>query len=214
IWLDQAISFLEADIWRYYLVKIRPETSDSNFSYDGLQAAVNADLNDTLGNFVHRVFTFIFNYFGGVVPSPRVLTAEDEEMLAAVERAFAEVDGLLADVKERQALEAAVQLARDGNVYFNRREPWKLVKTNRDEAAAVLYTAAQTVGALGLLIYPFTPETSKRIIEMFEEKHRPITWQGDKPWKIPPGTKIKKPTPLFEKLTDEKLETIKAAQPS
>ncbi|MCS6769373.1 MAG: class I tRNA ligase family protein, partial [Candidatus Caldarchaeum sp.] len=212
IWLDQAIAMLEADVWRYYLVKIRPETGDSNFSYDGLQAVVNADLNDSLGNFVHRVLTFVSNYFDGRVPEPSALGDEDRAMLEAVERTFAEVRGLLAEVRERQALETAVQLAREGNVYLNRREPWKLVKSSREEAGAVLYTASQAVKALALLLHPFTPNTSERILAMLSEKPAEALWTGDRPWLLPPGARIAKPTPLFEKLTDEKLESIKAGQ--
>ncbi|MDW8359477.1 MAG: methionine--tRNA ligase [Candidatus Caldarchaeum sp.] len=212
IWLDQAIAMLEADVWRYYLVKIRPETGDSNFSYDGLQAVVNADLNDSLGNFVHRVLTFVSNYFDGKVPEPSALGDEDRAMLEAVERTFAEVRGLLAEVRERQALETAVQLAREGNVYLNRREPWKLVKSSREEAGAVLYTASQAVKALALLLHPFTPNTSERILAMLSEKPAEALWTGDRPWLVSPGARIAKPTPLFEKLTDEKLESIKAGQ--
>ncbi|MCS7137831.1 MAG: class I tRNA ligase family protein, partial [Candidatus Caldarchaeum sp.] len=99
-----------------------------------------------------------------------------------------------------------------GNVYLNRREPWKLVKSSREEAGAVLYTASQAVKALALLLHPFTPNTSEKILAMLSEKPAEALWTGDRPWLLPPGARIAKPTPLFEKLTDEKLESIKAGQ--
>ncbi|MEM4281807.1 MAG: methionine--tRNA ligase [Candidatus Caldarchaeum sp.] len=212
IWLDQAIAMLPADVWRYYLVKIRPETSDSNFSYDGLQAVVNADLNDSLGNFVHRVLTFVVSYFDGMVPEPARLADEDRGMLDVVGKTFDEARALFNEVRLRQALEAVMQLAREGNVYLNRREPWKLVKTNREETAAVVYVAAQAVKALALLLHPFTPDTAERMLRMLSETGREFSWVGERPWHLSPGTRIAKPTPLFEKLSDERLESLKAGQ--
>ncbi len=209
IWLDQAIKMIEADVWRYYLIKIRPETGDSNFSYENFQSVVNSDLNDSLGNFVHRVLTFITNYFNGQVPQPTALSEEELTMAEKIRKAFADVRMLLADVRERQALEAAIQLVRDGNVYLNRREPWHLVKTDRDAAAAVIHTAAEVVKAVALLLYPFIPATSINILEMLSYKDGAISWLGEKPWSLPPGRPIAKPKPLFKKLSDEYMEKIK-----
>ncbi len=214
IWLDQAIAMLEADIWRYYLIKIRPETGDTNFSYDGLQAVVNSDLNNDLGNFVHRVLTFINNNFDGKIPEATDLTEEDKAMLTAIEKTFNEVDSLLSEAREKQALETVIQLAREGNVYFNRREPWRLVKTRKEEAATVLHVAAQVLKALALLLSPFTPATTHRILELIGQRETALTWLGEKPWHLPAGTPIAKPVPLFEKLSEEKLNAIRAGASS
>jgi len=210
IWLDQAIQLLDADIWRYYLVKIRPEMGDSNFSYEGLQAAVNADLNDSLGNFIHRILTFITNYYGGVVPEPSEMTEEDRSMLEAIERTYTEVRRLFEEIKERQALECVIQLARDGNTYLNRKEPWKQVKTDRAAAATTLYTAAQVVKALALLLAPFTPTSSQQILNLVGEGGLEIDWRGERPWTLRAGTRLERPKPLFQKITDEGLERLKA----
>ncbi|MEM4560829.1 MAG: methionine--tRNA ligase [Candidatus Caldarchaeum sp.] len=212
IWLDQAVKMLEPDVWRYYLVKIRPEMGDSSFSYDGLQAVVNADLNDSLGNFVHRVLTFVVSFFDGVIPEPGVLADEDRAMLGVVEKMFNEVRALLREVRLRQALEAVMQLAREGNVYLNRREPWRLVKTGRQEASAVVYVAAQAVKALALLLHPFTPRTAERILDMLSEPLEGVSWLGDGPWRLASGKRVGRPTPLFEKLSDERMERIRAGQ--
>jgi methionyl-tRNA synthetase len=210
IWLDQAIQLLDADVWRHYLVKIRPEMGDSNFSYEGLQAAVNADLNDNIGNFIHRVLTFISNYFDGLVPEPGELTPEDKAMHEEIEKTFTEVRKLFEEIRERQALECVLQLAREGNTYLNRREPWKVVKMDRAAAATILYTAAQIVKALALLLSPFTPTTSQRILELVGEGGLQPVWSGEKPWILRAGTRLGRPKPLFEKITDEGLERLRA----
>lgn len=97
---------------------------------------------------------------------------------------------------------------RDENV---QQTPAVEFRRKKQDAPTVLDVAAQAVNALFLLLYPFMPETSKRILEMVgvEVKH---SWTGEKPWQIAAATPIKKPTPLFEKLTDEKLKIMKQAQ--
>jgi methionyl-tRNA synthetase len=59
IFIDEALQLFPADYWRYYLMATRPETKDSNFSWELFIEKVNSDLNDTFGNFIHRTLTFI-----------------------------------------------------------------------------------------------------------------------------------------------------------
>lgn len=43
-----------SDVWRYYLLAHRPETSDSEFTWDAFIRANNSSLVNNLGNFVNR----------------------------------------------------------------------------------------------------------------------------------------------------------------
>ena len=71
IWMHEALELFPADYWRYFLMATRPETKDSNFSWEIFIEKTNADLNDTFGNFVHRTLTFINTQFGGEIPAPQ-----------------------------------------------------------------------------------------------------------------------------------------------
>ena len=62
-------------------MSIRPEVKDTNFSWTTLIEKVNSDLNDTLGNFIHRTLTFINKQFGNVVPQPSGLDVKDKMLL-------------------------------------------------------------------------------------------------------------------------------------
>jgi len=73
VWIDEALELFPADYWRYTLIANRPETKDANFTWAIFLEKVNADLNDTLGNFVHRTLTFITRYYGGKVPRTKRL---------------------------------------------------------------------------------------------------------------------------------------------
>jgi methionyl-tRNA synthetase len=58
VFMDQALSILPADYWRWWLLSHAPESSDSEFTWENFQTSVNKDLADVLGNFVSRVTKF------------------------------------------------------------------------------------------------------------------------------------------------------------
>src|SRR5690606_30594893 len=68
VFMDQALSILPADYWRWWLLSHAPENSDSEFTWENFQVSVNKDLADVLGNFVSRVTKFCVSKFGNTVP--------------------------------------------------------------------------------------------------------------------------------------------------
>lgn len=45
---------IPADIWRFYLLYVRPESQDSSFSWNDLALKNNSELLSILGNFINR----------------------------------------------------------------------------------------------------------------------------------------------------------------
>jgi methionyl-tRNA synthetase len=68
VFMDQALSILPADYWRWWLLSHAPENSDAEFTWENFQASVNKDLADVLGNFVSRVTKFCRAKFAETVP--------------------------------------------------------------------------------------------------------------------------------------------------
>ena len=54
---------IPADVYRFYLLYVRPETQDSVFSWSDFVLKNNTELLNNLGNFINRVLTFIVNNF-------------------------------------------------------------------------------------------------------------------------------------------------------
>jgi methionyl-tRNA synthetase len=59
---------IPVEVWRYYLLSMRPESQDSVFQWDDFAAKSNAELNDNLGNFINRTLKFIYARFDTTVP--------------------------------------------------------------------------------------------------------------------------------------------------
>jgi methionyl-tRNA synthetase len=216
IFIDEALELLPADYWRYFIMATRPETKDSNFSWEILIEKVNADLNDTFGNFVHRTLAFINAQYNSQVPQPKALEESDKQILETLEEKVTIIAKEIEDCKLQSAANNVIGISRIGNQYLNEKEPWNLIKKNKDKAGNVIYVAAQIVKALAIISAPFIPFAA-------EELWKTLNLQGsihEQKWNealnpLPAGHRIAKAKPLFQKIEakakelDEKLEKVR-----
>ena len=213
IWIDEALELFPTDYWRFFLMATRPENKDSNFSWDVFLEKVNADLNDTLGNFIHRTLTFINTKFGGEIPYPK-LTEEDQAVLQVMREKVETVTKEFEETKLQSAANTLISMGRVGNQYLNEKEPWKLVEIDKEKAGTVLYVTAQVVKAIAVVSAPLMPNTAERIWQILKldgKVHTSMWTEALKP--LESGHLIAKATPLFQKINadEKKLDEMLAA---
>ncbi len=214
IWIDEALELFPADYWRYTLIANRPETKDTNFSWAIFLEKVNADLNDTLGNFVHRTLTFITRYYAGQVPTSKGLDEVDKKVLQLIQKTFEKVDNGFEKFQLQDATREILDLSREGNKYLNDKKPWKTIKEDIQLTANTLYVSVQIVKALSVLLEPIIPFTCEKLREFLNLPPN-LKWE-DAVKPLPTGHKINEPEPLFSKIEDseekiqEKLEKVRA----
>ena len=205
IWMHEALELFPADYWRYYLIATRPETKDSNFSWGIFIEKINADLNDTFGNFIHRTLTFITTQFNSEIPASQPLDSDSQAILKSLEEKVETVAKQLEDCELQSAITTVIGIARTGNQYLNEKEPWKLIKTDRTNAASIFHVVAQYVKALAIVSAPFIPFSAEEIWKTLN-----LSGSVHEQWKealtpLPANHKIGKPKPLFRKIdSDEK----------
>jgi methionyl-tRNA synthetase len=211
IWIDEALELFPADYWRYALISMRPETKDTNFSWKTFIEKVNSDLNDTLGNFIHRTLTFINQHFDSVVPKPSKLDERDKGTLESTRKRVEKIAQNLEEFKLQEALRHVIGLSHLGNRFLNEKEPWKTIKTNPQSAANTIYVAAQIVKNLVITLEPFTPFTAEKLWKLLSlpDTVHEQTWNKTRK-DLLPGHKINKAKPLFSKIksTEEELQII------
>jgi len=200
IWMDDALKVAPGEYWRYVLMAIRPELRDANFTWRDFEMHVNSELNDVLGNFIHRTLVFINNNFERKIPNPDVFDTKDEEFKQQICGSPAKVASLFDQFQLKTALASIIELARTGNQYLSEREPWHLIKTDRKKTATTLFLASQLVRTLGILISPYLPETARRISDQLGIA-REIHWDDAGKLSLEPGHQIGQPEPLFHKIT-------------
>ncbi len=203
VWVDEYLEHFEPDPLRYYLTAIAPETSDSDFTWEDFQQRNNAELADTLGNFIQRNLVFARKYFGGKAPDARIAGA-GEGMLRDTDAAREEVARLLDGHRYKQALERLMRLAQAGNQFLEAEEPWRTRKSDPDRCAAAVHAGLRVVEALSVLMAPFLPSAAERLRTML---NLPALAHGDwdRPARLAPGQALGAPDILFRKFEDDEI---------
>ncbi|MFP4520987.1 MAG: methionine--tRNA ligase [Fibrobacterota bacterium] len=158
--LDDFFQKYPADAIRYTLAVNAPETRDSEFTWKGFQRYVNADLANTFGNFINRSIKFTLKNFGDKIPEKKSLTGKDRETIKNIDIKLGEARESYSRFEVRNACFCFMELAREGNRYFDENAPWKLIKEDRERCATVLSVCLDIINALSIMSHPVIPETS------------------------------------------------------
>lgn len=208
IWTSDFLKDFESDILRYYLLVNAPLTRDTDFSWDDFQRRINDELADVLGNFLHRTFSFTHRFFEGKIPEPGEYDSLDQDILNKLEATHGKVEDHIDNFKFRNGLVELIKLAKNGNKYFNDKEPWKAVKEDPGSAATTIYICNQISKALAVLLKPYLPDKSGKILETLNLDASRVKWEYAREI-VPVGHQISKPKPLFTKIEDEVIENKK-----
>ena len=120
VWVPDIVKRLDADAVRYYLSINMPESKDTDWVWEDFIAKNNDELVGAYGNFVHRVLTFTSKNYGKI-PELGKLDSDDKEALKKIEETSIEVKASLEKCNFKKGLRAAMNLAKFGNVYFDKK---------------------------------------------------------------------------------------------
>ncbi len=208
VWIDEALELLPVNYWRYLLIATRPEVKDYSFTWDELETRINSDLNDVLGNFIHRTLTFISNYFEGIVPKRGALDPVDNSLIQKIEEAPKIVGEAFEKFKFKEACSQALALARAANAYLNEKAPWHLLNEDREKAGTVLNVCTQVVRSLAILFAPIMPKICENIWKMLglEGTIHQQSWDSAGELLVKEGQKISTPSLPFNKVDKKELQ--------
>jgi methionyl-tRNA synthetase len=207
-----------ADVLRYYLTQIAPETKDSEFTWKGFQDANNSELVSIFGNFINRSLVLMHKLCKGKVPPLHVelLTDTDRAMLESFSNARTSIENNLEQFKFREALFEVIAFARSGNQYLQKKEPWIFAK-QLDAAGQVapeaqanidntLHISLQLCANLAIFIHPFLPFTASKICYLLKVVDKMLLWENAGKTKLlSTGYSLRAPELLFRKIEDEEI---------
>ncbi len=202
--VDEFLDLFDPDLLRYTLAANLPETRDTDFYWKEFQLRNNSELADILGNFINRTFTFVFKNFDSKVPALGKLDKIDEEMIKSISDYPPKVSELFEKYKIRDGVNEIMNLARDGNKYFNDSEPWKTIKSDKQKCGTTLNVCLQTIYTLAELFYPVLPFSTEKLFKMLNSK--PVDWNDCGKSNLKEGHQLNQPEILFPKIEDEKIE--------
>ncbi|EZF78985.1 methionine-tRNA ligase [Trichophyton soudanense CBS 452.61] len=196
---------IPADIWRCFLLSHRPETGDSEFTWDAFVNCNNNLLLKNLGNFVSRVLKFVNSrHYNNIVPNwtqDSFATFKGE-----INRLLTQYNRELDAVKIRSAWSTVLQISQQSNGFLQlNRLDNSLAENEPSKCAAVIGIATNTVHLLASLIAPYMPDTANSINAQLRADPLliPDRWNADS---IKPGHEIGRAEHLFTRIKPERAD--------
>jgi methionyl-tRNA synthetase len=151
-----------ADALRYYVTRELSAFEDSPFTKEMFKQAYNANLANGIGNLVSRVMKMAVAYEVeySLDGTQDVIKSEDYA------ESFAKYD-------LKNVMDKIWSRINDLDVQIQRTEPFKLIKTNPEEAKKIVSGLVRGVAEIGYLLAPFLPDTSAKILDCVKNKKSP-----------------------------------------
>ena len=201
------------DVWRYYLLKNRPETDDTQFQWRAFIDHNNSELLNKLGNFVNRVLKLVNSkIYDSVVPDYTQRSSEEpfQKFKTEINELLKQYLADMEAVHLRAGITTAMAIAQAGNNFLQSNTfDNKLVAADPAKAATITGLAVNLILLLAGIFAPFLPATSAAIYEQLQQPAAliPDTWDADV---IPPGHRIGKAKHLFAQIDPKKEEEWRA----
>lgn len=204
------------DVWRYYLLKNRPETGDTQFEWRSFVDANNGELLAKFGNLVNRVIKLVGASYGGVIPEftvPEDFNPYLEEITTFTRQYIEEMES----VHLRAGASTAMRITEVGNglITANRLDN-SLIANDPARAAAVVGTVLNLIHLLSAVFAPYMPATSVSILQQLDAPVLLIPTleqlkDGWKPNSLKSGHKIGKAKYLFSRIDPKKADEWREA---
>ena len=204
IFMDQALSILPSDYWRWWLLSHAPESADSEFTWENFQASVNKDLADVLGNLVSRVTKFALSKFGDTIPAGGDYGDRETALIADLSQKLRSYESFMEAMEVRKAAIELRGLWVAGNEYLQAAAPWTVVKTDPDQASAIIRLALNLIRLYAIISRPFIPDASASMMQAMGSTG--WAWPDDVAQTLSTltaGQAFTVPENLFRKITDE-----------
>lgn len=204
VWLHEYLEDFpgKQDELKYVLASIMPEAKDSEFTWTDYKDRINNELADILGNYLNRVIVLTLKYYDGLVPDV-ALQSEDKIALEEALASAQQVSDSLEKYRFKEALSAAMNMARIGNRHLTALEPWKLQKTDPERVKSIMLTHLQIAANITVALAPFLPNKAAQIATSLGVQNNSWIFSEEK---VAKGSKIQKMDILFEKVDDETIQ--------
>ena len=188
------------DPLRYYLAKEVSFGNDGNISTERLEDCINSDLANNYGNLCQRVVSFNEKNCQLKIPENIDFTKDDMKIL---DRYSNGIENLRIEIDKQNLnyyVDFIITSLFESNKYFNDQEPWKK-KDEQIRLNTIVYVALELIRKISILLFPIIPETSKKVLKIFNIEEKDIIFDSIKNNQILiPGSKIKKIDILFKKI--------------
>jgi len=190
----------------YYASKLGPGIEDFDFSTEEFTTRVNAELVNNLANLASRGTNFLHGKlegrFGPLVEDAAPLLGMAKEKVAHARAAYRDWDFAA-------AVRAALDVADAGNLLFQERQPWKLIKKDPEAARRVVSTGLVLARTAAVLLQPVVPSVSTTILRNLGLPERATDFDEALRFEdLAPGHAIEAPLRVIDRMNPKSLQAI------
>ena len=210
IYADDLVNLFGQDAVRYIMLHEMPFAQDGHVTYELMIERINSDLANNLGNLVNRTLSMQNKYFNGGIANPEINEPLDDELKTLAMTTVKNVDAHMNELRVADAISDIFNLLARCNKYIDETMPWALAKDpdSISRLATVLYNLLESIRISAVLLEPFLPVTSEKILNQLNTQKRDIE-SVQTFGQLENGICVtKKPEILFQRL-DEKEVMVK-----
>ena len=157
----------------YYAAKLGGTTDDMDLNLTDFVQRVNSDLVGKITNIASRSAQMLQKKSDGKLGA---VDAEGRELLEKCRAASETIAKFYEDRRFNQVVVEICRCADLANEYFDRKEPWKLIKTDVEAARMVLTVALNAFRILAIYLKPILPVYADKAMKLFAETD--WTWES------------------------------------
>ena len=168
------LDHLPADALRYYYAaKLGGTVDDMDLNLTDFVQRVNSDLVGKITNIASRGGQMLQKKLDGRLGS---LDPEGAALVAKCREASETIAKFYEDRRFNQVVVEICKLADAANEYFDRREPWKTVKTDAETTRTTLTAALNAFRIIAIYLKPILPDYADKAMKLFGETE--WTWDS------------------------------------
>ena len=157
----------------YYAAKLGGTTDDMDLNLTDFVQRVHSDLVGKITNIASRSAQMLQKKLDGKLGA---VDAEGRELLEKCRAASETIAKFYEDRRFNQVVVEICRCADLANEYFDRKEPWKLIKTDVEAARTVLTVALNAFRILAIYLKPILPVYADKAMKLFAETD--WTWES------------------------------------
>jgi methionyl-tRNA synthetase len=200
---DAMTSGFDSDLWRFYLIKIRPENGDSSFKWVDFLDKVNGELVNNFSNLVNRILILTYKNFGKI---PEITDQKLFESLdTKYQQTLIEYNEEFTNVRLRNALNKLLEFSSICNEFLNEHSPWNSIKEKKEYAKNTLGVLCHFLVCLSVMSEQFIPNCSDKIQLMLNISHHDLHLRQNEF----ADRELQKPSIIFKRLKQEDVDKLK-----
>ena len=158
---------LPADALRYYYAaKLGGTTDDMDLNLTDFVQRVNSDLVGKITNIASRGAQMLHKKLSGKLGT---LDDEGRELIAKCRAAAPVISNYYEELRFNQAIVEICRLADAANAFFDKREPWKTVKSDSQTTRSTLTAALNAFRLIAIYLKPVLPAYADKAMALFGE---------------------------------------------